>query len=258
VTITCDRLAEIIARVAGELGRSGRRQGGTLGLRAPEGTNMKRILTTVLGTALATALISAPVMAEYRTHIGVKATEWSSNTPAGTGIYPVGGDGQVNGEFVVGKRKGIQIGIRAQKRFEGLLEAKPRTTAKGWTVGVYRAETGFSDEKGRATWNYDLHVDLRNAKGRYAGKTLADYRLKLDSNISQEWFGCPFQCNLVRHIGVIDDGILFQTSQNPRFGNPDFDATAATTYYFKLVLQPKTFKALPIKARMRVVVSDPA
>jgi hypothetical protein len=49
---------------------------------------------------------------------------------------------------------------------------------------------------------------------------------------------------------------LFQTSLNPKFGNPPFDANAEGTYFFTLTLTPKTFNGAPIVAAMSVNVAD--
>ena len=167
-------------------------------------------------------------------------------------IAPIGGSGQVNGNFVTGKRYGVEIAIRASQRFLGLLDVTRNKNA-----GVYAAETGVSDGLGRATWNYDLHVDLRSAQGVAAGKTLGDYTLVLDSDISASFFGCLYPCDLGAFIPASSGIVLLQTSQNPKFGNPPFDSTAEDTYSFTLTLTPKTFNGPPITARMLVDVTNP-
>lgn len=213
---------------------------------------MNRLQTTLSATALAVLVVALPATAQERSRFGVDASEWDSGTLAVPGvIIPVGGSGQVNGGFVTGERYGVQIAIRAQHRFLGLL---PVTRAK--QTGVYEASTGGSPLP-LATWNYDLHVDLRNAQGVAAGKTLGDYTLVLDSDISPSFFGCAFPCDLSLSPFLPSTVELFQTSQNPRFGNPGFDATQEDSYSFTLTLTPKTFNGPPITARMRVDVKNP-
>lgn len=162
----------------------------------------------------------------------------------------------MNGAFVTGERYGVQVGIRAQER--GFGPTLPVTRSK--QTGVYQASTGYSTGGpgvNNATWNYDLHIDLRNAQGVAAGKTLGDYTLVLDSDISTSFFGCAFPCDLSVFPFYSSTIELFQTSQNPKFGNLAFDATVEDSYFFTLTLTPKTFNGPAITARMRVDVSNP-
>jgi hypothetical protein len=211
---------------------------------------MNKFYTRLSATALAALVVAAPAAAQERSRFGVDASEWDSGTIAVPGvIIPVGGGGQVNGGFVTGERYGVQIGIRAQLRYLGLL---PMTREK--QTGVYQASAGVSDGLGRATWNYDLHIDLRSAQGVAAGRTLGDYTLVLNSDIGPSIFGCLFPCDLA-DLGLPATVELFQTSQNPKFGNLPFNANAVDSYYFTLTLTPKTFNGPPITARMRVEVN---
>jgi hypothetical protein len=213
----------------------------------------KRFVSTVKMLAMSIALVAVavPAAAQEQSRFGVLATEWDSGTVAVPGVVaPIGGAGQVNGEFVTGERYGVQIGIRAQDRFVGTL---PVTRSKH--TGIYSAAAGYSTAP-QATWNYDLHVDLRYAQGVAAGKTLGDYTLVLDSDISPAYFGCAFPCELTTFPGT-SGLVLLQGSQNPSFGNPLFDALAEDSYSFTLTLTPKTFNGPPITARMRVDVSAP-
>ena len=211
---------------------------------------MNRLYASLSAAALAALIVAAPAAAQEQSRFGVDASEWDSATTVVAGvIIPVGGSGQLNGQFVTGERYGVQVGIRAQERFAG--PTLPVTRAK--QVGVYQAATGVSDLRGRATWNYDLHIDLRNAQGVAAGKTLGDYTLVLDSDISPAFFGCAFPCDLTAAF-LPSTVLLSQTSQNPTFGNPTFDAFLADSYTFTLTLTPKTFNGPSITARMRVDV----
>ena len=180
---------------------------------------MYKVLGTFSAASLLMLLVAAPSAAQEQSRFGVLASEWDSATvPVASVIVPVGGSGQVNGGFVTGERYGVQVGIRAQERFAGPILPVSRSKQ----TGVYQASTGFSTGA-NATWNYDLHIDLRNAQGVAAGKTLGDYTLVLDSDISTSFFGCTFPCDLSS--GLPSTIELFQTSQNPKFGNPSFDAT---------------------------------
>ena len=206
---------------------------------------MRKFLMLVLCAVVVFPLAG---MGGEKKRLADEVTEWSSLTPEGPDAIPVGGMGQINGGFVTGERNGIQIGIRASERFQGLL---PSTSDK--KVGVYLAETGTSDGLGRATWNYDIHVDLRGAFGVAKGKTLSDYTLTLDTDIGDTIFGLPVPLELVEDFNL--DGIrLYQTSLNPKFGNAPFDSNAPGTYHFTLTLTPKTFNGAPIAVAMAVVV----
>lgn len=204
--------------------------------------------SAIISTAILAALIgTAPAAAQEQSRFGVDASEWDSATTAVAGvIIPVGGSGQVNGQFVTGERYGAQVAIRTQERFAG--PTLPATRSK--QTGVYVATSGVSS--GAATWNYDLHVDLRNAQGVAADKSLGDYTLILDSDISPSFFGCLYPCDLSAALpGTVE---LLQLSLNPTFGNPNFDPSLADSYSFTLTLTPKTFNGPSITARMRVDV----
>ena len=120
--------------------------------------------------------------------VGADATQWFSDAANPPGYFPVGGAGQLNGEFVIVERGGIQIGLRATDRKDGLL------TVSGKRKGVYMAFTGLDmGEAGRAEWNYDWHVDLRGT-----GTVLSDYDLTLTQTFSPK-LGIPVpQADLLR------------------------------------------------------------
>lgn len=186
--------------------------------------------------------------------IGVDASTWSSNEPTGDGLIPIGGSGQVNGQFTIARRYGIEIGLRAQERFVGPHVAVPNHNNK---VGVYHAATGFSDTEERATWNYDWHVDLRDAYGAAAGTSLGDYELTLETDIANSTlFGLPLPLDLTFGGFIPDNTVLYQSSQNPKFGNAPFDADAPATYEFTLVLTPVSFQGPPLKSSIAVTVWD--
>ncbi|HEV7281209.1 MAG TPA: HYR domain-containing protein [Pirellulaceae bacterium] len=194
----------------------------------------------------------------------VDVSEWSSSTvrDAANGIYPIGGSGQLNGNFVVEQKRGVQIGIRASKR-----SAVPNTlpTYRDGEVGVYLADPGKDllrdpNLSPRAAWNWDIHADLRNATGVYEGTTLDDYDLLLDTDIGNPLFGQQVPIHLEEGFPEGGPGaILFQTSQNPLFGQDPatpFDINVERDYFLKLTLVPKAFQAEPLQVEIRVDVTD--
>jgi hypothetical protein len=209
-------------------------------------------VAVALSMVLAGSTAAKPVSGPGDVAVGVDASVWDSDLPAGDGLLPIGGSGQINGEFTTAERLGIQIGLRAQERFVGPIEATPSTNGK---VGIYEAAAG-GDSDGRATWNYDWHVDLRNAHGVAAGTTLDDYDLTLETDMFTEQFGFDEPIDLTFG-GVIGSGlVLYQQSFNPVFGNTEFDPSAPGVYNLRLVLTPKTFNGPPLAVAIQVVVTD--
>lgn len=178
------------------------------------------------------------------------------------------GTGNPNGEFITAEGQGVELGLRAMQRFVGLLGV---TGDRGDRVAVYEAPVGPSlrspgDNNG--TWNYDFHVDLSDAKGRHAGKTLSDYRLVLEQDFTeQSLFGSlgsdPVELPLdaeppvgegVCSNDTFDAATLCQQSWNPGFGNDDYDPGEERTYHLRLVLTPETFDGRPLAVAIRVEV----
>lgn len=169
------------------------------------------------------------------------------------------GSGQFNGEFIVAENQGVQLGLRIQDRFTGPL---PVTGDSGNRVGIYEADTGTTGGDNNGTWNYDWHVDLSGAKGAAEGKTLADYRLVLEQDFTdQSLFGVlgsdPVELPMP---GVCDtstiSGSLCQQSWNPGFGNTDYDPSAEGTYNLRLVLTPVTFSGPTLAVAVQVNVTN--
>jgi hypothetical protein len=201
--------------------------------------------------AFAVAHANGPASGPGQVLIGVDASDWDSNIALDpdAGIIPVGGAGQINGGFTVAERNGIQIGFRAQERFVGPLSAAPSRNNR---VGIYAATSGAG---ATATWNYDWHVDLRYAQGVAKGTTLIDYELTLDTNIATNLFVGPVPIDLTFGGLVPDNTVLYQGSQNPVFGNDEFDPSVPGTYEFVLTLTPKTFNGPPLQVTIQVNVS---
>ena len=182
--------------------------------------------------------------------VGEAVSEWDSNTALDpfNGIFPVGGAGQINGEFTIAQRGMMQIGLRASDRVDGTL------TASGKRKGVYNASTGYdTGTTDRAEWNYDIHVDLRGS-----GTTLSDYDLTLTQTFTPKLFGAAGPVDLAfpeALPGVLDNAVLYQLSWNPVFFNDVFDVFAEGTYNITLKLKPKKGGS-PLIAHIKVVVSD--
>ena len=92
---------------------------------------------------------------------------WDSSVVGSATLFPIGGSGQVNGNFVVDTNAtaGVQTGIRASRRFSDIpLENNGST---------YIIEVGESGP-GLALWNFDFHLDLSD------GLSLGDVDVILD------------------------------------------------------------------------------
>lgn len=184
--------------------------------------------------------------------VGEDVSVWDStfdDPDPSDGIIAIGGSGQINGEFTIAERHGIQIALRAQARFLGPIEAS------GKKLGRYDAETGRTGPStdNLATWNYDWHVDLRGTD-----TDLGDYDLTLHvTNISNGLFGFRNPVDLTLGSPVLDDVTLYQQSWNPGFGNDTFDPEKEDTYNLRLTLSPKDGGA-PLSVAIQVGVSDPS
>ena len=182
--------------------------------------------------------------------VGEPVTEWDSATVFDpfAGIFPVGGAGQINGEFTIAERGKVQIGLRATDRTDGTL------TASGKRKGVYNASTGYdTGTTDVAEWNYDFHVDLRGS-----GTTLSDYDLTLTQTFTPKLFGAAGPVDLTFSDvlpGALDNAVLYQRSWNPVFFNAVFDVFAEGTYNITLKLKPKK-GGPPLIAHIKVVVRD--
>lgn len=194
------------------------------------------------GLLAATAFV-APAYAALVTGVdpgatGSNASVWDSSVvadPAG-GIFPIGGLGQVNGEFILSQvyyaptDSNIEIGIRAQKRFFG--PVLPRSG------NVFEVELGESSP-GRATWNYDIHLDgrsLQNNKPIDLASGIVTLEVDSDASAGITW-------NSISLNSLLPQGsmmLLFQASINPTFGVvgiPGFDLNTPGIYDFRLTVE---------------------
>jgi len=220
---------------------------------------LRSFTVTLLVTLLTLGTIVSDANAKYPTSgssagslgkvtVGTDVSEWNV------------GNGQFNGEFTVTERQGIELGMRIQKRFVGPVEVTPDN---GYRTGIYEVKTGDTGGN-NATWNYDWHIDLSNARGNAKGKTLSDYRLVLEQDFTNEslfeTFGAhPVELPLIPGVcspETFDPDSLCQQSWNPGFGNDDFDPDAEGTYHLRLLLIPYTFNGPPVSVSIEVNVTD--
>lgn len=98
-------------------------------------------------------LTSQTVSAKLALNSDVSVWDSVLSPDAGAGIFPIGGAGQIAGNFVVDtqtkKDTAIQVGLRAQERFVGPIEP---------FQNVYLTPTGEAPA-GSPLWNFDFHLD---------------------------------------------------------------------------------------------------
>ncbi len=196
----------------------------------------------------------------------VSVWDSSLSTPADFGlsapatVFPVGGSGQVNGnfqitDFTLPGGGAAQIGIRAQRRFSPV--PWPRTGS------TYFADPGTSSGGNNALWNFDVHIDLGTTQLR--GPTpgtpgrLGDLLYVL---FLADGAGLPLIAPIVINSSVVADAALLQFSQNLGFGffpGDSFDPEAPGTYKFELaVFGPSAGEPVALASTsMTVVVAVP-
>lgn len=167
------------------------------------------------------------------------------------------GTGIPDGEWITAETQGVEIGLRATDRTDGLLAV---SGANGDRVGVYSASTGLdTGTTDLAEWNYEFHVDLSRATGNAEGTTLNDYSLVLEQDYTeQNLFGAlgtdPVNLFMPDVCHFATDTVC-QQSWNPAFGNTDFDLTVPDTYNLRLVLTPTTFSGPSVAVAIQVNVT---
>jgi hypothetical protein len=227
---------------------------------------MRKLYTTVACATLLVTVMSVG-SAQAKQNTDSNSAKSLGKTTLDTKVVDDGYDEMLygtnipNGEWITATKQGVEIGMRATDRTDGLLDV---TGTNGNRVGVYEASTGFDGTTtNRAEWNYEFSVDLSGATGKAAGTTLADYTLVLEQNFtSQSLYGflgtnpvsipMPYFCD-----PDATTDTLCQQSWNPVFGNDDFDPVVAGTYDFRLVLEPATFNGPPIAVAIQVNVTAP-
>ena len=210
------------------------------GIQKEKRSKIPTLIAIALGILLVLSLIAfqrafaTPSSGPGDVRINVNSSTWVSNYPTGPGLLPVDGAGQVNGGFSTAERNGIQLALRAQQRGVGPVTPVPSDNEK---VGIYNVSTGADPNSlgNRAWWNFDWSVDLRNARGVYAGKTMGDYTLTLTSNM---WGNMSINPSAFKPYSA--NTILYQESANPGYV-PGFNMNNENTYDLRLSLKPKTF-----------------
>ncbi|MEM1413106.1 MAG: hypothetical protein AAGH19_12190 [Pseudomonadota bacterium] len=177
------------------------------------------------------------------------ASVWDSNTAedAGNGVFPIGGSGQVNGDFRLCDTPGVQLGLRASERFQGTITPEAGS-------GLYRVAPG-------SDWNVDWHIDFVNPFPN--GTNVAPLNLGETSTIIQ------LDCDpLVGEVNgpALDSGaaapantILAQSSQNPSFGffcGDTFDFDADGSYEFSLTVTDTASQRVVSAVDITVQVGD--
>jgi len=149
-------------------------------------------------------------------------------------IIPIGGSGQVNGNFVVVEDSAfpnIQIGIRAIERFS--------PTPLPNTGSDYVAQTGESGGSGSGlpTWNYDLHIDLRGS-----GLSFDDFVIDVATTVTNHSAAdlqAAIEFGSILPAGSLNAVELFQSSTNPGFFASGINPFDPTSYPFSLTITPK-------------------
>jgi len=175
----------------------------------------KTILTVGVFVAITILLVPSVVFANQQNDSDVSV--WDSTVPVDpfAGIFPIGGAGQIAGNFAVDtntkKDTAIQVGLRAQERFVGPIEP----------IGdIYFAATGESTP-GRATWNFDWSLDfgtsfLETQLGKdLTAQNLEDFDVVLEITDSD---GNQFLLDFGAFPNPVGPIVLSQSSQNVGFG----------------------------------------
>ena len=192
---------------------------------------MGRMLRVVVAVSSLVFLVSRVSTAET-VKFDFDVNQWSSSSPPpSTGVYPIGGSGQVNGGFVVGTDPTSldQIGLRAELRNVGPVLSQTNDSIH---TATYIAPAGSSGGN-RALWNFDFDIDLAG------GHKISDYTaiLKITDGATVT------SLNLVTSGLVPSDATLYQNSENAGFAFlatefPGFNPNAAQDYSFDLSLTP--------------------
>lgn len=237
------------------------------------------VFGAAMGVAAALLLVKPSTADAAQTSYDAPVSVWDSSVRVDpmNGIFPIGGEGQTNGNFVVASEDGIEIGIRARRcmepdTIEGIGEASAdesthpdhddgdaadgsmlaKSTSTESPGGHYTMAAGPGDRFGATAWDLDVHVDLTRAHGVAAGRTLGDYDLELVTDVG----GTAERVDLGALSALPPSAVLFQTSRNPAAGHAPFELLATDLYRVELWLKPRGFDGNTLKAQMDVRVFD--
>lgn len=189
--------------------------------------------TTIAALALSVASFAPTASAAPMTTFDANVGEWSSATvPVPGVILPIGGSGQVNGNFTLTTDTalpGAEVALRANRRFSPV----PLDN-----VGAnYFVETGESSP-GLPLWNYDIHIDLRGT-----GLSFGDFTVSFVSSVPNH-STLDLQTALETAgslaAGTLDGVELYQSSLNPGFFASGIDPFATGVETFALTLTPNS------------------
>ncbi len=235
------------------------------------------VFGAAVGVAAALLLVKPSTVDAAQTSYDAPVSVWDSSMRVDPmkGIFPIGGDGQTNGNFVVASEDGVEIGIRARRCMEpdtvegigeasadesthpvrddgGAADARMLATSTENSGGLYTMAAGPGDRFGATAWDLDVHVDLTRAHGIAAGRTLGDYDLELVTDVG----GTAERVDLGALSALPPSAVLFQTSRNPAAGHAPFELLATGLYRVELWLKPRGFDGNTLKAQMDVRVFD--
>ncbi len=218
----------------------------------------KKLLMLATITVLVTGLMLATTFddAEAKKAKFTDVSVWDSSVPLDpvTGIIPVGGAGQVAGDFVVDtkakKDTAIQVGLRAQERLLGTITP----------IGdVYIAPTGATTGPDRRAWNFDFSIDtgttfLETQLGKdLTTLNLEDFTLILEiKDAEKNKYTLDFDLDLDSNpAGPI---ILFQQSWNIGF---TFITIPVDSEVYKISVTVSDDKGKKVaKSKITVLVTD--
>ena len=212
---------------------------------------------------LAVASMMYPMNYSYALDFETDVSVWDSAVVVdiGNGIYPIGGSGQVSGDFAVDtfleEDMGIQVGLRAQERFFG--PTLPTID------NVYYAEVGES-LGGLATWNFDWSLDfgstyLETQLGTIlVPKNMQDFDviLSLDNDPSEATDFVDLDLVLINALQSKDPVVLDQQSWNMEFGFLEgifgitFDPNTSGVYDFVLTVSDGEEEVVSTNIQVRV------
>ncbi len=202
------------------------------------------IVAAALGLLFQQTSFAVPV-----TSFDADVTEWSSTTvPVPGVILPIGGSGQVNGNFIVVEDDSfpnIQIGLRAVERFS------PVPLPNSGSNYVAQAGESGGPGSGLSTWNYETHIDLRGS-----GLSFDDFTITFTTSIlnhSTADFQADLEAFSLVPAGTLDNVELFQASFNPGFFFSGLDPFAPGSYPFEFNLIPKSGVSGPTLSASMVV-----